>query len=405
MKKLTIPSVDDSVFVAYHCEPIREFVLDFCGSSAVFAIGTVSVPGIVARATERDYLLLVANALPTLLTGDVATLLDFIRKDAEFRAHHGWGAMPDHYCPPRKKEPIGSLQGLAFCQGVLGLLFSYKCFCDDKGWQYLPSERRLKAVAISKLEKDKSRRASYGARWIFREVCRANDLRCCPYCNAEYVYSLEGKTSQDWMARSPLDHFFPKSLYPYFATALCNLIPCCSRCNSGSKLSDNPVAVALSPAGLASVDLKMTHPYLHDLSSSGHFQYSSVSVELMSGLSDDEVAELEFCPTVTGSDAERANASVDEFNLLDVYSKLYGREVKDIPQRLMLLRSGYYREMVKLLARRKRVSDDRTGLVARTVKRLLMGCELDANRINQERLSKVMIDLCRQLDPKGMIRQ
>lgn len=405
MKKLTIPSVDDSVFVACHCEPIREFILDFCGSSAAFEIGTVSVSGIVARATERDYLLLVANALPTLLTGNVATLLDFIRKDAEFRTQHGWGVMPDHYCPPRKKEAIGSLQGLAFCQKVLGLLFSYKCFCNDRGWQYLPSERRLKAVAISRLEKDKLRRTLYGARWVFREVCRANDLRCCPYCNAEYVYSLEGKTRLDWTARSPLDHFFPRSLYPYFATALCNLIPCCSRCNSGSKLSDNPVSVTMGTAGNASVSMKMAHPYLHDFASLGRFQYSNVTVELMSGLPDDSVAELEYCPSATGLDATLANASVEEFNLLDVYSKLYGREVKDIPQRLMLLRSGYYLEMVKLLVGRKRVGDDRTGQVARTVKRLLMGCELNANRINQERLSKVMIDLCRQLDPKGMIRQ
>lgn len=58
---------------------------------------------------------------------------------------------------------------------------------------------------------------------------------------------------------------------------------------------------------------------------------------------------------------------------------------------------GYYQEMVKLLAGRKMSDDGQTSQVAQTVKRLLVGCELNANRINQERLSKVTMDLCRQI--------
>lgn len=57
-------------------------------------------------------------------------------------------------------------------------------------------------------------------------------VRTCPYCNRQYItpfYSENGKI------RADLDHFLPKSKYPYFSMSIYNLIPCCKFCNSSLK--------------------------------------------------------------------------------------------------------------------------------------------------------------------------
>jgi len=53
----------------------------------------------------------------------------------------------------------------------------------------------------------------------------------CPYCNRNYTHTLEdnGKT------RPELDHFYPKSKYPFLALSIYNLIPSCHVCNSNFK--------------------------------------------------------------------------------------------------------------------------------------------------------------------------
>lgn len=378
MIKLRQPIVDDSAFVDHYCRPIKQFLDAFCSSSGIFKINNVEVKISNEMSDEKDYLQMVAKSLPDLLTGSVQEICSFICKEAKFREEHAWPQIPTHYTPPRQHLSLDESRGLSFCQKVLALLFSYNSFCASKGWKFL-SGNQLKEGAISRLEKDKLRRSSFGALWLFKAICKANDLRCCPYCNAEYVYQIDGVTKQDWHARSPLDHFFPKSLYPYLATALGNLIPCCSRCNSGSKLADNPVSVETNTSGGFDVKWKIAHPYLHDFANTGKFRFKEISVELLSGLPDDENPGLEFC--ATEADSALADETAREFNLTDVYAKLYGREIKDIPQRLLLLRSGYYEEMVKMLTLRKKIGSKDMSNIAQKVKRLLIGCELSKKRL------------------------
>lgn len=53
------------------------------------------------------------------------------------------------------------------------------------------------------------------------------DLGSCPYCNRNYVFSVNKKGS----VKPEIDHFYPRSLYPYLAVSYFNLIPSCSTCN------------------------------------------------------------------------------------------------------------------------------------------------------------------------------
>ncbi|SUV06344.1 Uncharacterised protein [Priestia megaterium] len=53
------------------------------------------------------------------------------------------------------------------------------------------------------------------------------NVRVCPYCNRQYTFTL----GSDGI-RPQFDHYFPKSLFPYLAVSLYNVIPSCSICNS-----------------------------------------------------------------------------------------------------------------------------------------------------------------------------
>lgn len=48
----------------------------------------------------------------------------------------------------------------------------------------------------------------------------------CPYCNRQYIFTLlKGE------GRPEIDHFYPKSDYPYLSCTLANFIPSCHQCN------------------------------------------------------------------------------------------------------------------------------------------------------------------------------
>jgi hypothetical protein len=72
--------------------------------------------------------------------------------------------------------------------------------------------------------------------WVFRGKL----LKFCPYCGDEPVFITThvGVDGQDVVSKTVLDHYLPKSEYPYFAVNLYNLFPCCWRCNSDNKKGD-----------------------------------------------------------------------------------------------------------------------------------------------------------------------
>ena len=53
-------------------------------------------------------------------------------------------------------------------------------------------------------------------------------LKTCPYCNRNYIFSVNNRSKK---LRPEIDHFYPKSKYPFLAMSYGNLIPSCSVCN------------------------------------------------------------------------------------------------------------------------------------------------------------------------------
>ena len=60
-------------------------------------------------------------------------------------------------------------------------------------------------------------------------------IKVCPYCNQNYIRSVQYKQknkNKKVNFQGDIDHFFPKSEYPYLALCLYNMIPSCKICNT-----------------------------------------------------------------------------------------------------------------------------------------------------------------------------
>lgn len=62
-------------------------------------------------------------------------------------------------------------------------------------------------------------------------------LTVCPYCGRNEIETYEEEGYYD--DKPPIDHYLPKSKYPFFAINCYNMIPCCTECNSLSNKGDN----------------------------------------------------------------------------------------------------------------------------------------------------------------------
>jgi 5-methylcytosine-specific restriction endonuclease McrA len=73
----------------------------------------------------------------------------------------------------------------------------------------------------------------------FPEYLINSNLRTCVYCNAQSAITIEPlyynkekkKKRKKILSKLQLDHFYPKSKYPFLATSFFNLYPTCATCN------------------------------------------------------------------------------------------------------------------------------------------------------------------------------
>lgn len=69
------------------------------------------------------------------------------------------------------------------------------------------------------------------------ELMNDLDLTICPYCNRNFIKTIHVKQNAEGkniFVKGQLDHFYPRSLYPYLAICKHNLVPSCPSCNGAS---------------------------------------------------------------------------------------------------------------------------------------------------------------------------
>ncbi|MVO09458.1 hypothetical protein GOQ30_09840 [Flavobacterium sp. TP390] len=85
----------------------------------------------------------------------------------------------------------------------------------------------------------------------FHHIVNATGIKTCVYCNSQltvvtsfsFYDKKEKKRKKKIMAKFELDHYYPKSKYPFLSTSFFNLYPVCGNCNRAKH--DNPIAFEL----------------------------------------------------------------------------------------------------------------------------------------------------------------
>lgn len=111
-------------------------------------------------------------------------------------------------------------------------------------------------------------------------IMRKVGIRVCPYCNRQYIFTVpNGKM------RPQIDHYFPKSTYPYLALSLYNMIPSCSICN-------------MAKGSLDTYKEPILYPYEEEMGEGTSFVIKMKKecnfVRMIQGLSDDFGVDFDY---------------------------------------------------------------------------------------------------------------
>lgn len=85
------------------------------------------------------------------------------------------------------------------------------------------------------------------------------DLNVCPYCNRNFINPIykENSVGTDNKNQSPdIEHFFPKSIYPFLSLSISNLLPSCAFCNKIKSDVDTFKHNCLSPYEIKDSDFR-----------------------------------------------------------------------------------------------------------------------------------------------------
>lgn len=88
-----------------------------------------------------------------------------------------------------------------------------------------------------------------------KELIKSSEIFICPYCFRSYIGVIEKEKGK--RAITPdLDHFYPKSKYPFLAVTLSNLIPSCLFCNQRAKKAIDFYKTSIYPPNKIFDDIK-----------------------------------------------------------------------------------------------------------------------------------------------------
>lgn len=83
-------------------------------------------------------------------------------------------------------------------------------------WQYIVNAMRYKEVRSNDI----------------LPILQQSGIKACVYCNAQLTVVVDKNTKRTKKKGCfDLDHFYPKSLYPFLCTSFFNLLPVCANCN------------------------------------------------------------------------------------------------------------------------------------------------------------------------------
>lgn len=83
----------------------------------------------------------------------------------------------------------------------------------------------------------KAMRYDYVQEKVYPKIINQFGIKTCVYCNAQYAFSYDN--GKDSFKNYEIDHWMPKSKYPYLCTSFFNLQPSCPKCNKSKSSKDD----------------------------------------------------------------------------------------------------------------------------------------------------------------------
>lgn len=121
---------------------------------------------------------------------------------------------------------------------------------------------------------------------VYPKFVKKLGIKSCVYCNAQYaVAAKKGTTGRGKAFRSTytIDHYLPKSEYPYLATSFFNLYPSCSTCNQMKSKKAPLFEMYIKPTD----PIVLRNPFAFRLDKHSFVKYS------MTGQAEDLVVKFE----------------------------------------------------------------------------------------------------------------
>lgn len=174
--------------------------------------------------------------------------------------------------------------------------------------------------------------------WGAYTFCQNLGVNVCPYCNRQYIFTVvkqkkwqpqgSNRTSEHRLVRPQIEHFFPKSKYPFFSCSIYNMIPGCSICN----LKKSSVDTFLHP---------MIYPYEEEFGQKGRF-FVDFDVDKINENDDlifDKELENDIHVKIASHDGKKLDAKIKQSVKKLILEELYNchqLEIKNILKRYRL---------------------------------------------------------------------
>lgn len=170
--------------------------------------------------------------------------------------------------------------------------------------------------------------------WNRHKLLSLMEIEVCPYCQRNYISNFE--ENDDKRTTADLDHFYPKSLYPFLALSLYNFIPSCQICNSrfkGTKDTYNSV-----------------YPYEESFDNLGaKFKTSKeIIYEILGEKDANFFVEIDY-KNLKNKDREKVEKSIKHLGLDKVYKKSHNQYIKDLLDNIEKYPKNYLESCVEIL--------------------------------------------------------
>lgn len=180
----------------------------------------------------------------------------------------------------------------------------------DKEKKELDKKRKKLNEKRKKLDKDEEKK------WSRHKLLFLMGIEVCPYCQRNYISNYEENNGKKTTA--DLDHFYPKSDYPFLALSLYNFIPSCQICNSRFK-GNKDVCDSI-------------YPYEEGFDELGvKFKTSKEAIYEILGEKDSDFSIEIDCKNIEDKEKEnKVRKSIDNLGLDRVYEKSHNQYIQDL---------------------------------------------------------------------------